>query len=153
MIKKSSNIFFIHCKLSPSRNKNNSNIFFINYLPLEINYFIYTLCMFKNIYLPPPIFPLFWLVVFVEDMIVRGKDSSLIVYLKIAHTSWECNTVKPVKTELPWDCYLLLCSKLTGIWFIQVKLTKIFYIETGLYLKFSVYSGIGLDRLHCISQL
>ena len=33
------------------------------------------------------------------------------------------NTVKPVKIEPP--CDNILCSELTGLWFIQVKLTNI----------------------------
>jgi hypothetical protein len=37
-------------------------------------------------------------------------------------------------TEPPWD--QLLCSKYTGVWFIQVKLTKISYIRTLFKVQF-----------------
>ena len=48
--------------------------------------------------------------------------------------SFKLYTVKPVQTAAP--CDQLLCSERIGIWFLQVKLTKISYIGTSYKVKF-----------------
>jgi hypothetical protein len=59
--------------------------------------------------------------------------------------------VKTAQAKPPWD--QLLCSEWVGVQFTLVKLSKISYIETLFNIQYTykilVYSGFGLDRLHC----
>ena len=59
-------------------------------------------------------------------------------------------TVKPVWTEPPWN--YLFCSESTGVWFIQVKLTKISTLGLDLNLyRILIYSGFCLYRISIYS--